>query len=155
MRGRVLAPPGRESPSQQVFGLGINQAGAPSQPTWGQWPLLRLSPLPLRVSSGFAPDSLTQPRWVRLARIGPYQRRGGAEVPVVHGVRIDNDSRRAWLGDRELQLTTKEFDLLRVLVRDAGKVVTREPTLEDAYVDLIASTGEADGASRAASVALA
>jgi ABC-2 type transport system ATP-binding protein len=36
-----------------------------------------------------------------------------------------------------------------------GKVIAREPTLEDAYVDLIASTGEADGASRAASVALA
>jgi ABC-2 type transport system ATP-binding protein len=36
-----------------------------------------------------------------------------------------------------------------------GKVIAREPTLEDAYVDLIASTGEADGAARAASVALA
>ena len=30
--------------------------------------MLRLSSSPLRVSSGFAPDSLTQPRWVRLAQ---------------------------------------------------------------------------------------
>lgn len=82
MRGRVLAPPGRESPSQQVFGLGINQAGAPSQPTWGQWPLLRLSPLPLRVSSGFAPDSLTQPRWVRLAQADHTSAGGTGAVGV-------------------------------------------------------------------------
>jgi len=34
-----------------------------------------------------------------------------------------------------------------------GKVVTREPTLEDAYVDLIASTSETDDAARAAAVA--
>ncbi len=33
-----------------------------------------------------------------------------------------------------------------------GKVVTREPTLEDAYIDLIARTGTADEAARAASV---
>jgi ABC-2 type transport system ATP-binding protein len=33
-----------------------------------------------------------------------------------------------------------------------GKVVAREPTLEDAYVHLIATTGETDGAARAASV---
>ncbi len=34
-----------------------------------------------------------------------------------------------------------------------GKVVAREPTLEDAYVHLIASTSESDGAARAAAVA--
>jgi ABC-2 type transport system ATP-binding protein len=34
-----------------------------------------------------------------------------------------------------------------------GKVVAREPTLEDAYVDLIASTSETDDAARAAAVA--
>jgi ABC-2 type transport system ATP-binding protein len=34
-----------------------------------------------------------------------------------------------------------------------GKVVTREPTLEDAYVDLIATTSETDDAARAAAVA--
>ena len=31
-------------------------------------------------------------------------------------MRIDVESRRAWLGDDELDLTAKEFDLLRVLV---------------------------------------
>lgn len=68
-----------------------------------------------------------------LARVRALLRRGGGEVFVVHGVRIDNDSRRAWLGDDELQLTTKEFDLLRVLVRDAGKVVTREQIMREVW----------------------
>src|SRR5690606_8948556 len=55
------------------------------------------------------------------------------ETPVVQGVRIDADSRRAWMGDKELHLTTKEFDLLRVLVRDAGKVVTREQIMREVW----------------------
>src|SRR5690606_39822420 len=66
------------------------------------------------------------PTLFRSARVRALLRRGQSETPVVQGVRIDADSRRAWLGDKELHLTTKEFDLLRVLVRDAGKVVTRE-----------------------------
>ena len=51
----------------------------------------------------------------------------------MQGVRIDAESRRAWMGDQELQLTTKEFDLLRVLVRDAGKVVTREQIMREVW----------------------
>ncbi len=37
------------------------------------------------------------------------------------------------MGEQELQLTTKEFDLLRVLVRDAGKVVTREQIMREVW----------------------
>jgi DNA-binding response OmpR family regulator len=48
-------------------------------------------------------------------------------------VRIDVESHRAWMGDDELQLTAKEFDLLRVLVRDAGRVVTREQLMREVW----------------------
>ncbi|MDP9398058.1 MAG: response regulator transcription factor [Actinomycetota bacterium] len=70
-----------------------------------------------------------------LARVRALLRRGSTEAPVqgVQGVRIDVDSHRAWVGERELTLTAKEFDLLRVLVRDAGKVVTREQLMREVW----------------------
>ena len=45
----------------------------------------------------------------------------------------DKDARRAWHGDTELDLTTKEFDLLWILLRDAGKVVTREQIMREVW----------------------
>ena len=49
------------------------------------------------------------------------------------GVRLDALSRRAFLGDQELQLTVKEFDLLRVLIREQGKVVSREQLMREVW----------------------
>src|SRR6266404_4282391 len=45
-----------------------------------------------------------------LARVRALLRRGTVEAPpgVVRGVRVDNEARRAWHGDVELDLTTKE-----------------------------------------------
>ncbi len=71
-----------------------------------------------------------------LARVRALLRRGSAEAqqpPATHGVRIDVESHRAWMGDEELQLTAKEFDLLRVLVRDAGRVVTRDQLMREVW----------------------
>ena len=48
-------------------------------------------------------------------------RYAGGPIPQLSGIRIDVESHRAWMGDEELHLTAKEFDLLRVLVRDAGR----------------------------------
>jgi DNA-binding response OmpR family regulator len=48
-------------------------------------------------------------------------------------VRIDSDGRRAWFKGQELQLTAKEFDLLRVLVREQGKVVSREQLMREIW----------------------
>jgi DNA-binding response OmpR family regulator len=68
-----------------------------------------------------------------LARVRALLRRGGGEVPQVNGVRIDVESRRAWCGERELPLTTKEFELLRVLLGNAGKVVSRDQLMRDVW----------------------
>jgi DNA-binding response OmpR family regulator len=68
-----------------------------------------------------------------LARVRALLRRGSAETQLVQGVRIDPEARRAWSGDKELELTTKEFDLLWALIRDAGKVVTREQLMRDVW----------------------
>src|SRR5450756_494585 len=48
-------------------------------------------------------------------------------------VRMDLAAHRAFQGDRELHLTAKEFDLLRVLVRDAGAVVSRETLMREVW----------------------
>lgn len=42
------------------------------------------------------------------------------------GVRLDLAARRAWNDGEELSLRPKEFDLLALLVSEAGRVVTRE-----------------------------
>jgi DNA-binding response OmpR family regulator len=68
-----------------------------------------------------------------LARVRALLRRGAAESPATNGVRVDVASRRAWKGDEELNLTSKEFDLLRVLLREAGSVVTRDRLMREVW----------------------
>jgi two-component system response regulator MprA len=50
---------------------------------------------------------------------------GGAAGPVleVSDLRLDEAARRAWRGDREVELSKTEFDLLSLLVHNAGIVL--------------------------------
>lgn len=48
---------------------------------------------------------------------------------TVRGLTLDTESRRIFIGDREINLTTKEFDLLELLITNPGKVYTREQLL--------------------------
>ena len=68
-----------------------------------------------------------------LARIRAAARRIAPSEVGASGVRVDPESRRAFLDDAELSLSPKEFDLLARLVADAGRVVTREQLLRDVW----------------------
>jgi DNA-binding response OmpR family regulator len=46
---------------------------------------------------------------------------------------VDPAARRAWVGDDELDLTPKEFDLLELLVRNAGQVVVRDRIMDEVW----------------------
>jgi DNA-binding response OmpR family regulator len=48
-------------------------------------------------------------------------------------VQVDREAREARVGDRELELTAKEFDLLAMLIENAGIVLSRERLLEEVW----------------------
>ena len=85
-----------------------------------------------------------------------------AENLTAADILIEESSRRAWRGERELELTKTEFDLLALLVRNAGIVLSHTTIYEDiwgydfgpdskslaVYVGYIRRKTEADGETR-------
>jgi two-component system response regulator MprA len=69
-----------------------------------------------------------------LARVRALLRRASYDEPDrelhVADLRLDEAARRAWRGDREMGLTKTEFDLLQLLVRNAGIVLTHSTIYE-------------------------
>jgi DNA-binding response OmpR family regulator len=58
--------------------------------------------------------------------------RGGRPIEV-GSLRIDPRRREATVGERHLELRSREFDLLTALARDPGVVLTRDALLEDVW----------------------
>jgi two-component system response regulator MprA len=101
-----------------------------------------------------------------LARMRALLRRasvtGGDEVLRVGDLVLDPNRRQAWRGERELGLTKTEFDLLELLMFNAGIVVARDTIYEriwgfdfetsskslDVYVGYIRRKTEANGEPR-------
>lgn len=89
-----------------------------------------------------ADDYLTKPFSPRelMARIKAalrrYQKPAGNEDRKIHSfahLRIDSGSRRAWVGENEIDLTTLEFDLLVTLADHHGMVLSRQQLLEKVW----------------------
>ena len=89
-----------------------------------------------------ADDYLTKPFSPRelVARIKAALRRlhGGKNVPnnpimQFDHLRIDVSGRRVWVDEREVELTSTEFDLLKTLATHHGMVLSREQLLEQVW----------------------
>ncbi|HUP53345.1 MAG TPA: response regulator transcription factor [Longimicrobiales bacterium] len=67
-----------------------------------------------------------------VARIQAILRRGrvGEEVWSFGALRVDPQRRAAFLGDEPVPLTTAEFDLLELLIRGRGRVLSRGSILD-------------------------
>jgi DNA-binding response OmpR family regulator len=71
-----------------------------------------------------------------LARIRSHLRRGGAQdsdtekLLEAGRLRVDRSARRVWLGEEELSMRPKEFDLLALFVANAGVALTRARIME-------------------------
>jgi DNA-binding response OmpR family regulator len=71
-----------------------------------------------------------------LARVRAHLRRGAGrdvEETRVGALVLDSRSRRVWFTGAEVTLRPKEFDLLEVLVREAGTAVRREQLMDEVW----------------------
>jgi two-component system response regulator RegX3 len=89
-----------------------------------------------------ADDYVVKPFSARevVARIRAVLRRTAAPAPTPLGevvelgsVRVDRARRSATLGGEQLELSRKEFDLLQLLVDNAGTVVKRERLIDEVW----------------------
>jgi two-component system OmpR family response regulator len=87
-----------------------------------------------------ADDYLTKPfsYLVLVARLRALIRRGAGERPAVleaGTLRFDPGARRAWRGEKEIELTAREMALLEFLMRRKGEVVSKRDILDHVWDD--------------------
>lgn len=86
------------------------------------------------VTKPFSPRELVARVKAALRRLGSRAGSGGeGGVLSFRHVRIDIGARQATVDDRPVELTTIEFDLLRALAENRGRVLSREQLLEKVW----------------------
>ena len=111
--------------------------------TWTDAPVILLSAVEderekVAALDAGADDYVTKPFGVEelLARLRAALRRGGGPAdPVIEigDLRIDVANRDVRLGEERLKLTPHEFDLLRVLAQNEGKLLTHRTLLREVW----------------------
>ncbi len=88
-----------------------------------------------------ADDYLVKPFAVQelVARLRALTRRGtdahATPLRSYSDLTLDTSARRATRGGRPIELTAREVDLLELLLREPGRIVTRERALEEIWDD--------------------
>ena len=111
---------------------------------WSQIPIIILSVRDrekdkIEALDAGADDYLTKPFGVGelMARMRVVMRRIPSEaqesVFTVKGLKIDLSRHQVSLADKEIPLTPTEFDLLRVLIQNAGKVITHRQLIQKVW----------------------
>ena len=90
-----------------------------------------------------ADDYITKPFNIRevtsrikaiLRRVNPVPKNGSNKDLIISGdITLDYNFRRVTIKDKVIDLTSKEFDLLELFVKNPGKVYTRENLLDIAW----------------------
>ena len=70
---------------------------------------------------------------IRLRLRSPAEGAGRDDVLEAGGVRLDVRTRRAIVGERELELSAREFSLAETLMVNAGQVLSREQLLDQVW----------------------
>jgi two-component system KDP operon response regulator KdpE len=111
---------------------------------WSEMPILVLSAVgdeeeKVRALEAGADDYVTKPFGARelVARLQAALRRagGGADAPTitVDGLEVDLSARTVRVDGSEVHLTPIEFDLLRVLARNRGRLLTHRQLLTEVW----------------------
>jgi DNA-binding response OmpR family regulator len=105
--GPILIFTARDSDIDQVIGLEAGADDYVAKPVDPMVLLARTRALLRRVAHGHAaPDS-------------------GSDIEL-GGLRISHSAQQAWLDNDPVELTTQEFELLSLLARNAGRILSRE-----------------------------
>jgi DNA-binding response OmpR family regulator len=89
-----------------------------------------------------ADDYITKPFNIRevtarikaiLRRVNPTPRADAGQLLVSGSISLDYNFRRLIMEDRTIELTSKEFDLMELFLKNPGKVYTRENLLDIAW----------------------
>ena len=90
---------------------------------------------PRRCVDGVAVEGIGRDEGERAERRALLRRATGSRpAPVAAGdLRIDPGERRAWRGDIEIDLTSRQFDVLEFLVRRAGQVLSKTEILNGVW----------------------
>ena len=90
--------------------------------------------------TGGGDDYLTKPFSLEelVLRIEAMLRRGRGQVNerarvAVGDIVLDDDAHRVWRGDREIELSPTEYRLLRYMMRNAGRVLSRPQIIEHVW----------------------